>query len=205
MRTAACESADEISGPSGEGSVLGGTAATRSLRVWLLFGNLGIIVLVAAVFVAATARLFVFPSADRPARVDGIVSLNGSNEPTRRALAISLAEKGYAPVVLFSRGGEKADTPCPKAPTIAVVCFVDVPGNTRGEAEWAGQYAERHHWHSLMIVSGRAQVTRARLLAERCFSGRVLVVPIAESRPALSEVVHQWGGLLSALVVHRGC
>lgn len=204
-RTDASALADETSGTSVANAARGGKSANRSRRRWLVFGTLGIVVVVAAVCVALTLRLFVFPSTDQPTHVDGILSFNGSNEGTRTALAVSLAEKGYAPVILFSQGGEGTDTSCPKVPRIAVVCFVDVPNNTRGEAEWAGRYAERHHWQSLMIVPGRSQVTRARLLTERCFSGRVVVVPISESRPALSDILHQWGGLLSSLLVHRGC
>jgi uncharacterized SAM-binding protein YcdF (DUF218 family) len=188
-----------------ESPASGGSTTIRNSRRWLLFGALGVVVFVAVVFAAMTLRLFVFPSTDQPTHVDGIVSLNGSNEGARTALAVSLAEKGYAPVILFSRGGEKADTSCPKVPKIAVVCFVDVPNNTRGEAEWAGRYAQQHDWHSLMIVPGRSQVTRARLLTERCFSGRVVVVPISASRPALSDILHQWGGLFSSLLVHRSC
>jgi hypothetical protein len=163
------------------------------------------LLLVAAVFVVATLRLIVFPATDQPTHVDGILSLNGSDERARTALAVSLAEKGFAPVLLFSRGGAGADTSCPKVPRVAVVCFVDGPNNTRGEAEFAGRYAKRHNWNSLMIVPGRSQATRARLLTERCFSGQLVVVPIAESRPALSDIIHQWGGLLSAFVAHRGC
>lgn len=174
-------------------------------RRWLLLGSLGVLILVGVVFAAATLRLFVFPASDQPTHVDGILSLNGGDETTREALAISLARKGYAPVLLFSQGGEASDTSCPKVPRVHVVCFVDGAGNTRGEAEFAGRYAERHHWHSLMIVPGRDQVTRARLLTERCFSGRVVTVPISESRPYLRDIIHQWGGLLDSLVVHRSC
>ena len=161
--------------------------------------------MVAVVFAVATLRLFVFPATDQPTHVNGILSFNGGDETARETLAVSLAEKGYAPVLLFSQGGEASDTSCPKVPRVAVVCFVDAAGNTRGEAQFAGRYAERHHWHSLMIVPGRDQVTRARLLTERCFSGRVVVVPIAESRPALKDIAHQWGGLFDSLVVQRGC
>jgi hypothetical protein len=82
---------------------------------------------------------------------------------------------------------------------------VDVTDNTRGEAEWAGRYAERHHWHSVLIVPGRAQATRARLLMERCFSGQIVVVPASEPRPPVSEIIHEWGGVLDALFIHRGC
>ena len=128
----------------------------------------------------ATLALFVYPPTDLPRHVDGILSLNGRDEEAREALAVSLAEKGYAPVLLFSQGSRANDSPCPKVPRVSVVCFFDVTNNTRGEARWAAQYAEHHHWHSLLIVPGRVQATRARLLVERCFSGQVVVVPATE-------------------------
>jgi hypothetical protein len=158
------------------------------------------------VFVAASLALFVWPPTDQPRHVDAILSLNGPNEGARQALAVSLAEKGYASTLIFSRGGYARDTPCPKVPRISVVCFVDVPNDTRGEARWAGRYAERHHLHSLMIVPGRPQVTRARLLMERCFSGQIVVVPASE--PLLRfplDVFHEWFGLAEALLIDRSC
>jgi hypothetical protein len=163
------------------------------------------VVLVVAVFVAATLRLIVFPAKDQPRHVDAIVSFNGSNEGTRQALAVSLAKRGYAHVLLFSQGSALADTGCPKVPGVSVVCFVDVSGNTRGEAEWVGRYAKRHHWHSLLIVPGRGQATRARLLTERCYSGQLVVIPAAEPRPPLSQIVHEWGGLFDAVLFDRSC
>jgi hypothetical protein len=165
--------------------------------------SLGIIVVV---FLAASLALFVFPPTDQPRHVDGILSLNGRDEGTREALAVSLAERGYASVLLFSQGSPANDTPCPKIPRVSVVCFFDVTNNTRGEARWAGQYAERHHWNSLLIVPGRAQATRARLLTERCFSGQVVVVPASEPIWDLpGDILHEWGGLFGALFIYRGC
>jgi hypothetical protein len=164
---------------------------------------------VSAVFVAFLAgslALFVYPSTDQPRHVDGILSLNGGDETARESEAVSLAENGVAPVLLFSRGSLANDTPCPKVPRVSVVCFVDVTDNTRGEARWAAHYAERHHWHSLLIVPGRAQATRARLLVERCFSGQVVVTPATESlREIPGDVFHEWGGLFAALLIYRGC
>jgi uncharacterized SAM-binding protein YcdF (DUF218 family) len=159
-----------------------------------------------AIFMAATLVLFVFPPTDQPRHVDGILSLNGGDEQAREAQAATLAEKGYASVLLFSQGSAANDTPCPKVPRVSVVCFIDVTNNTRGEARWAGNYAEQHHWHSILIVPGRAQATRARLLMERCFSGQVDVVPATEPlRDIPGDVLHEWGGLLSALLIYRGC
>lgn len=162
--------------------------------------------MVAVVFVVATLALLVSPPTNLPRHVDGILSLNGGDEEAREALAVSLAEKGYAPVLLFSQGSAGNDTPCPKVPRVSVVCFVDASNNTRGEARWAGSYAERHHWHSLLIVPGLVQATRARLLTERCFSGQVVVVPASAPFWDLPyDVFHEWGGLAEAFFIDRGC
>ena len=177
----------------------------RSRHRWgrrLLWSLIAVVV----VFVAATLALFIYAPSDLPRHVDGILSLNGGDEQAREALAVSLAAEGYAPVLLFSQGSRANDTPCPKVPRVSVVCFFDVTDNTRGEARWAGQYAERHHWHSLLIVPGRVQAMRARLLTERCFSGQVVDVPATESFWDIpGDVLHEWGGLLAALVIYRGC
>ena len=180
-------------------------SSTKSPRRWRrrLLWSLGAAVVV---FVAATLALFIYPPTDQARHVNGILSLNGDDERAREAEAVSLAEKGYAPVLLFSQGSRANDTPCPKVPRISVVCFFDVTNNTRGEARWAGQYAERHHWHSLMIVPGSTQAMRARLLMERCFPGQVVVVPATEPvREIPGEVLHEWGGLLAAVFIYRGC
>jgi hypothetical protein len=194
------ESSAHSMGPTGPETT---TPHRRGRR--LLLACIGTVVLLVVVLVVATLRLFVFPSTDQPRQVDGIVSFDGSNEGTRAAAAVGLTQKGYAHVLLFSQGGNGADTACPKVPRVSVECFVDVTDNTRGEAEWAGRYAQRHHWHSVLIVPGRAQATRARLLMERCFSGQIIVVPAPEPRPPVSELIHEWGGVLDALFIHRGC
>jgi hypothetical protein len=178
---------------------------TRSRSHWRrrLFWGFATLV---ALLVAATLALFVFPTTDQPRRVDGILSLNGSDESAREGQAVALAKHGYAPILLFSQGSAGNDTPCPKVPRIKVVCFVDVTNNTRGEARWAGHYAERHHWHSLLIVPGRAQAIRARLLTERCFQGEVVTVPVSDPLGDLAgDVLHEWGGLLAAMTIYRGC
>jgi hypothetical protein len=156
-------------------------------------------------FIVASSVLFIWPASDQPRQVDAIVSLAGSNEVAREAKAISLAKQGYAHVLLFSQGAFHSQ-PCPKVPGVTVVCFEPVPGRTVGEVEWASRYARKHGWHSLMIVPGRAQVTRARLLIERCFPGRTVVVPAPVPLLQLPyEVVYEWGALTKALLVDRKC
>lgn len=161
--------------------------------------------LLIAVFLAATARLFVWPPTDAPGRVDAVVALGGDPGQRRAHLAVALARAGDARVAVVSLGGYRV--PCPTAPRpIEVVCFHPDPVNTRGEAEYAARLARARHWHSLIVVPERSQSTRARLLFERCTSARLLVVPVADHVGRLpGDVAYEWGALLKALVWKRSC
>lgn len=156
-------------------------------------------------FLAATARLFVWPPTDAPARADAVVSLGGDPGQRRAHQALALAAAGWAPVAVVSLGGYRV--PCPSAPRhVQVVCFRPDPVNTRGEAEYAARLAAERHWHHLIVVPEHSQSTRARLLFERCTSARLTVVPVAD-RPGrlFGDVVYEWGALFKALVLKRGC
>jgi hypothetical protein len=156
-------------------------------------------------FIAASAYLFVWPPTNQPRHVDAILSLNGPDEPSREGRAVSLAEKGYARVLIFSLGRSQ-HVPCPAVPSVQVVCFVPDPGTTLGEVKWASSYARAHGIHSMMIVPATAQAVRARFLAERCFKGQISVVPA--SQPAGSvpyNVVYEWAALTRALILYRHC
>jgi hypothetical protein len=162
--------------------------------------------LVVVVFLVASSVLFVWPATNQPRRVNAIVSLNGENEVARESTAVSLAKEGYAPVLLFSQGGNAADTTCPSVPQVSVVCFVSYPPHTNGEVAYAASYARHHGMHSLLIVAGRAQVTRARLLMQRCFSGQIVMVSAPVGLTGLPyEVVYEWGALAKAVVFDRHC
>jgi hypothetical protein len=156
-------------------------------------------------FVTASSLLFVWPATDQPQHVDAILSLNGQNEAARESRAIALAEKGYAHVLLFSQGNSHT-TPCPRVPHVSVVCFSANPGRTAGEVEFAALYARRHGFHSLLIVPGRAQVTRARVLMKRCFSGHVAYVAAPVKVAEIPyDVAYEWGALAKALFIYRAC
>jgi len=196
----------QVDGPTGQDDVMAASRRrTHLVSRHPLLAGLALVVSV-TVFLAFTAVLFVWPATDAPQHVDAILSLNGPNEGAREALAVSLAEKGYAPVLLFSRGSAANETACPKVHRVVVVCFVDVDNNTRGEARFAAQYAKQHHLDSLMIVPGRAQATRAHLLVQRCFTGKIVVDPASEPLLGFSDqLLHEWPGLVLALLVRRGC
>lgn len=156
-------------------------------------------------FVAFTIRLFVWPAQGMPDRVSAIVMLAGPGD--RLPVALRLAREHRAPMLVVSQGQHGYGGPCPPAvPGVTLICFDPDPGNTRGEAEFAGRLASRYHWSSVVLVTGTEQDTRARMLMERCFSGSVYVV--AGSLPLDSwpyQIVYEWGALAKALVAERGC
>jgi hypothetical protein len=57
-----------------------------------------------------------------------------------------------------------------------------------------------------MVVAGHTQVTRARLLAERCFSGQLVMIPAPVHLTALPyEIVYEWGALAKAVLLDEHC
>ena len=157
-------------------------------------------------FLAASARLFVWPPTDRPVRADAVVALGGDPGQLRAQQAIALARAGYAPVALVSLGGA-VEAPCPHpVPGVRIECFRADPLDTRGEAEYVGRVAARNHWTTLLLVPGTTQATRARMLFERCTSARLVVVPRSGATSRLPyAVAYEWGALAKALLLQRRC
>lgn len=158
-----------------------------------------------AAFAALSARLFVWPRQNRPARADAIVVLGGAGD--RRPVGAALARAGYAPTLVLSVGDAASDAhvvaPIPGVETME---FRPDPASTQGEAEALAGLAASHGWQRIIVVTGRTQVTRARLRIRRCYRGELLIVPAPEPADRLPyDVVYEWGALLKALVFQRGC
>lgn len=162
-------------------------------------------VAVVAAFAIATARLFVWPTRDRPEPVDAIVMLAGDESGRRLDHALSLAREGYAPVLVVSN--PRRHSPCaPTVPGVRLICFDPSPRTTRGEARATTRLAAQYGWRSILVVSGRAQDTRARIRIRRCYSGRVLVSPANPTRSSWPYLIaYEWGALVKAMVWQRGC
>jgi hypothetical protein len=156
-------------------------------------------------FGVVTARLFVWPAQGMPHRVSAIVMLAGPGD--RLNAALELARQHRAPTLVISQGQHGYGGPCPPmTPDVKLICFDPNPGNTRGEAEFIGRLAKEYHWSSLVLVTIRAQDTRARIDMRRCFSGSIYAT--TGSLPVGNwpyEVTYEWGALFKALVVYRSC
>jgi sugar/nucleoside kinase (ribokinase family) len=167
---------------------------------------LAVAIVVIALFLGATARLFLWPPTDAPTRVDAVVALGGDPGQRRAQQAIALVAAGFAPVAVISLGGRRA-VACPHhSDQVHVICFRAKPLDTRGEAEYVAGLARRRHWNQLIVVSERSQTTRARLLFERCTSAHLHMVPVGDpGSHLLYDVAYEWGALTKALVLERSC
>jgi uncharacterized SAM-binding protein YcdF (DUF218 family) len=165
-------------------------------------------VLVVAWF-AASAVLFLWPRQDSPRRANAIVVLSGGKAP-RLEKALALMKSNVAPVLVISDGWNakwaEANRLCAGHARFQVVCFTPRPYSTRGEAERVARIAAAREWRSIVIVTSRYHVTRARILFRRCFHGDVDAVgarfPVWH---VASYVVSEWAKLAYALTISRSC
>ena len=158
------------------------------------------------VFGTITARLFIWPTQGAPAHASAVVMFEGLDD--RLSVAVRLAEQHRAPMLVVSQGRDGYGGPCP-APVrgVKLICFDPNPPNTRGEAEFFGRLAREYHWKSVILVTGREQDTRARMLMSRCFGGPIYVIttPIGSLAGLPLSVVYEWGAFGKALVLNRSC
>lgn len=168
----------------------------------------GLLLLVGAL-VACSAVLFVWPSDDSPAHASAVVVLAGAKKP-RLDKGLELMRRGVAPVLVISDGWDptwpQANRLCAGHAPFRVYCFHANPYSTRGEAENVSRMAQSHGWRSLVVVTSAYHVRRAKLLFDRCFSGRVQAVgaPFPRSYAALLAA-SEWAKLVYALTVAREC
>lgn len=196
---------DDAVAAAGSGSSPGFLSAARRLfsRSWRKM--LAVVVVLFVACAAVTARVLVWPAQGMPARVDAIIMMAGPGD--RLPLAVKLAREGRASVLVVSQGHDGYGGPCPApVPGVRLICFDPVPGNTRGEAEYAGRLARKYGWHSVVLVTTAEQDTRARIMMQRCFAGDVYVVTASQPLSALPyQIAYGWGALLKALVAVRTC
>jgi hypothetical protein len=156
---------------------------------------------------AAIAGLpvYVRPQVDQLRRADAIFVLGGDFYD-RYPFGFGLGLQGWAPIVVVSNphGPEDAwlfrfcATP---HPGLNLHCFVPDPITTKGEARELRRLAERNGWRTVIVVTYRPQISRARFILEQCFDGNLIMVASpAHLSPVrwASEYVYQTAGFLRA-------
>jgi uncharacterized SAM-binding protein YcdF (DUF218 family) len=175
------------------------------------------LLIVAAVLVAAWVVvclvLFAFPPAETgaPARADAIVVLAGAHE--RLPPALELVRQGVAPRLLISSVSRSRPWPLAQRLCAAgryagadVVCFDAAPYSTQGEARAVGRMARSRGWKSLVVVSSRFHLTRAKLLFRRCYPGSLSLVGVPTKWWRIpGEWVSETGKLFVQLTYQRSC
>lgn len=164
-----------------------------------------VLAMVVVIMSAMSAPLFIWPAHGMPARVSAIVMLDSPGNSVGAALRLERQHR--APFLVISQGTYLSGYGCPgPIPRVKLICFNPAPATTQGEAEFVGRLARKYHWHSIAVITITPQDSRARLRMERCFPGPVYVVttPVAlTSWPY--EIAYEWGAMIKALVLQRGC
>jgi hypothetical protein len=167
------------------------------------------LMIVVAVFSAATARLFVWPHLEPiPRHVDANIELAGAANDERDSLALLLAREHRADFLVQSTTRDEAGkhTCLPAVPGVTIVCFHANPSSTRGEAQYIAAEAAQRGWTSVILVTTPDQAWRARLRTVRCFAGDVYVAT-TPLPPELWiwQIPYQWAATVKALTVERSC
>ncbi len=159
-----------------------------------------------AALVAASLLLFVFPPQDRPGRANAVVVLSGGKND-RLPEGIELVRRGVAPLLVISDGRTYAPRLCAgETSGFRVLCFRPDPYSTRGEAEEIARLAHARRWRSVVVVTSRYHVFRARVLFRRCFHGRVAAVgSMPDVWHFFTGILYEWPKLLYEETLLRGC
>lgn len=127
-------------------------------------------------------------------QVDAIVVLGGEHDG-REEYALQLAGRGLAPAVLLSNPYPATDRLmtdiCGRHyPAVQVICARPDPLTTRGESVMTRQFATQRHWNSILVVTWRYHLPRARTIFAQCLSG--MRVSVSTKAVPRTYVLPEW-------------
>ena len=155
--------------------------------------------------------VYVRPQIDPLRHADAILILGGEGD-SRYLVGLDLGLKGWAPTVVVSNPMAPDDpwltdycaTP---HPGLDLHCFVPDPPTTKGEGRELRRLAAQYSWRTVIVVTFRPHISRARFILEQCFDGDLVMVAspahISVARWAF-EYVYQTAGYLRA-ALQPGC
>jgi uncharacterized SAM-binding protein YcdF (DUF218 family) len=141
---------------------------------------------------AAVAGLpvYVRPQIDPLRHADAILVLGGIAED-RYHFGMGLGEQGWAPTVVLSVDQERTRFCAKPHPRYTLRCVIADPATTRGEAQELHRMAADYGWRTVIVVTFRPHISRARFTLERCFDGNLVMVANPEHLSVL-EWAHQY-------------
>jgi uncharacterized SAM-binding protein YcdF (DUF218 family) len=152
-----------------------------------------IVLLVLTVVAAAGFPVYAAPQIDTLRPADAIFVLGG-NGAERYPYALELALQGLAPRVVMSNPAGAQDIWLTDLCTrqrypFTVSCFEPDPATTKGEAQELGRLARAEGWHTVIVVTFRPHISRARYIVQQCFDGQLIMT---ESPADLSPEYWVW-------------
>jgi hypothetical protein len=155
--------------------------------------------------------VYVRPQIDQLRRADAILILGGAYHG-RYSFGFDLASKGWAPTVVVSNPNGPEDPwltqvcATPQArPNLR--CFIPDPPSTKGEGQELRRLAAQYHWRTVIVVTFRPHISRARFILEHCFDGDLIMVASPARISVLRwafEYVYQTVGYVRA-ALQPGC
>lgn len=155
--------------------------------------------------------VYVRPQIDALRHADAVFVLGGYDYG-RYPYGMSLAGAGWAPTLVISNPNGPKDPWLHKYcatqhPEFRLVCFMPEPNRTRGEARELGRLAAENGWRTVIVVTARTQISRARYILQRCFEGELIMSEIPTPVPGprlITEYFYQSAGYLRAFF-EPGC
>lgn len=157
--------------------------------------------------------LFTRSHQDAVQPVDAIVVLGGEHDG-REQYGLDLAEQGIADTVVMSNPygpNDKTMARFCEAGTdrITVICFRPSPSTTAGEAMEVRDLAAQRGWTSVLVISWRYHLPRAKYIFGQCFDGTTIMRAVPRSYPfSLLDwefvYLYQYGGFVRAFT-GTGC
>ena len=151
--------------------------------------------------------VYVRPQIDPLRHADAILILGGKGD-NRYLVGLDLGLKGWAPTVLASNplapeDPSLTDYCATPHPGLDLHCFVPDPATTTGEGRELRRLAAQHGWRTVIVVTFRPHISRARFILERCFDGDLVMVAspaqMSVARWAFEYVYQTVGYLRAAL------
>jgi uncharacterized SAM-binding protein YcdF (DUF218 family) len=153
--------------------------------------------------------VYVRPQIDPLRHADAIVVLGGP-PVDRYPFSVELSKQGWAPMIFWSNpnGNAWITQYCAKHhPDFNLHCFVPDPPTTKGEARGLRGLAAQYGWRTVIVVTFRPHISRARFILEQCFDGDLVMVASPADLSAARwtfEYVYQTFGYIRA-VLQPGC
>lgn len=167
----------------------------RKRRLRRVLFSLAVVAFLVPTAAVAGIPVYVHPKTDPLRKADAIFILGGFGD--RRPYGFSLYQQGWAPNVVLSNplsslqpnlGNMWIDRWCKSTwygsdvlpeikewPTSTKFCPNPEPPTTLGEARAFRDLAAEHGWKSVIVVTFRPHIARARYIFEHCFSGDVIM------------------------------